>query len=614
MRIKEEVVRAMRKLFLLGLGILILASGLFAQDKRRVGLIPFINEKPNPKYDWISYGFEYYLRNKLSVLSGFYVPGKKQFKKVLDEVGFGKGPLTERMIYHIGKYGKVEVTVSGSYTVQNNTLVLNVLYSNAYNGQALLTSAIKEPLSNFFSAGNQIINQLIELAGIPVSPQEKKLLAFSLTNSVKAFESFIRAYMENEKPHARIEVVTGLFKKAIREDPKFWEAYYNLGIVYFNSGKLEEALAQFNKVIQALPNFSKPYFGRGLIYYKKGQFDLALTSFEKVAELNPNDYKAFYYEGLIYRKLKRFKDAEQALNEAKKINPDYAPAYYEIGNVYYDQKKFRKAIEFYRNAVELDPQTADYHLRLGDCYYRSQIFYNALNELNKAIQLQPDNSIAYFLKGLTIYKQAVIEELIEAFLELLNGNEDQTQMTVKKRGNTHISKDPIKKKQVYIDMAIAFTEAVRYNPNFKEALFNLGLTYHEMGKYDLAEKYYIMTLQKDPTLMRVYLKLAELYTKTGRKELALEQYRKVFFLNPSYIVRHPTLGPEFRYMNILSKFKKELEDRLQKNPNDTEANLTLAKVFEAQGNYGKAANLARRVLAFNPNNEEAKKLLKTISK
>ena len=55
-----------------------------------------------------------------------------------------------------------------------------------------------------------------------------------------------------------------------------------------------------------------------------------------------------------------------------------------------------------------------------------------------------------------------------------------------------------------------------------------------------------------------------------------------------------------------------MEEKLAKQPNDEKANITLAKLFEAQGNYGKAANLARRVLAFNPQNKEAKELLKAI--
>ncbi len=590
--------------------ILIIGT-LQAQDKRKIGLIPFFNEKPNPKFNWISYGLEYYLRNKLSVLSGFYVPEKKIIKKVLDEVGFGKSPLDERMIYHIGRYAQVDITISGSYFVKDGIITLKLLYSNAFNGMPIMSSQLRQPVNKFFELGNQVVNQLIELTGVPVSSTEKQLLSFTLTNSVKAFESFIRAYMENERKNPRIEKVTSLFRKAIREDPNFWEAYYNLGIVYFNSGKLDKALQQFTKVIQALPNFSKSYYGRGLIYFKQRQYEKALSDFLKVAELNPNDYKAYYYIGLVNRKLKKFADAEKALKKAIKRNPDYAPAYYELGNIQYDQKQYRRAIEFYRTAVEKDDKNPDYHLRLGDCYYRSQVFYNALNELNKAIELQPDNPYAYFLKGLTIYKQAVIEELIEAFLELLDGNGKNPRKT---RHSSRLAMDPIKKKQVYIDMAIAFTSAIQYKPDFKEAIFNLALTYHEMGKYEKAEKYYIMALQQDPKMMRVYLKLAELYTKTGRKELAIEQYRKIFYLDPSYIVRHPSLGPEHHYLNILEKFRNELEDKLKQNPNDVESNLLLARVFEAQGNYGKAANLARRVLAFNPNNPEAKKLLQDIAR
>ena len=606
----------LRKLSLTGLIIFLLFSSVLAQEKRKIALLPFFNEKPSSKYNWMSFGLEYYLRNKLSVLSGFYLPEKKVLQKVLDEVGYGKTPLNERMIYHIGRYAKVEMTVSGSFFVENNIITLKILYSNAFNGTTILSDQFRQPVNKFFDLGNQVIDELISLTGIPVSDTEKRLLSFTLTNSVKAFESFIKAYMENNRPNARLEKVTSLFRQAIQKDPDFWEAYYNLGIVYFNEENYNKALEQFDKVIKALPNFSKPYYGRGLIYLKQGRYDLALKDFERVKELNPNDYKAYYYIGRVLRKQKKFKEAEKSLKKATEINPDFAPSFFEWGNVYYDKKNYRKAIEYYRSAAELNPDNYEYHLRLGDCYYRSQVFYSALNELNKSIELQADNPYAYFLKGLTIYKQAVIEELISAFLELLdsknNGSADLVSVKGRRHNRNSLRMDPIKKKQVYLDMAIAFTNAVKYKPDFKEAIFNLALTHQEMKNYDLAEKYYILVLTLDDSLLRVYLKLAELYTETGKKDLALEQYRKIFYLNPGYIVKHPSLGPEFRYLNILEKFRKEVEETLKKNPNDVKANLTLAKLFEAQGNYGKAANLARRVLAFNPQNEEAKKLLKAI--
>ena len=55
------------------------ATILFGQDRRKVGLIPVVNES-SKKYDWVSYGLEYLLYNKLSVISGFFVLDKKNLK------------------------------------------------------------------------------------------------------------------------------------------------------------------------------------------------------------------------------------------------------------------------------------------------------------------------------------------------------------------------------------------------------------------------------------------------------------------------------------------------------------------------------------------------------
>ncbi len=590
-----------------------IVATLFAQDKRKVGLIPFVNESGS-KYDWISYGFEYYLYNKLEVLSGFYVPDKKTFHQVLKEVGSGKNALDERQIYHIGRASGVEVLVSGKYKVQSGKIIINISYNNAINGSSLFTSTYSEPMANFFVLGRKIVDDLINLSGINVTSLEKRLLDFKITSSITAYGSFIKAYMENEKSNPRNEVIIGLFKKSIREDPKFWEAYYNLGIIYFNSGHYQQALQQFNKVITALPNFDKPYFGRGLIYEQQREYEKAIADFKKVTEFNPNDFKPFYYLGKISVSAKKYADAEKYLKKAKTINPDYAPIYFELGNIYYNQNKYRKCIEYYKDAVKLDDKNALYHLKLGDSFYRSQIYYNALTEINASIKINPGNSSAYFLKGITIYKQAVLEELIKAFLDLLDESKKKnTSVRPASRRKPPVL-DPVKKKQIYLDMADAFSNAIRVKPDFMEATFNLALTYHEMKDYHDAEKYYFRTIQIQPNLIRAHLKLAELYTETKRNKEAIDQYRRIFYINPAFFVSQPTLGPEHQYINVLNKFRRELEDKLQVEPDNPEYNLTLAKLFNAKGEYGKAANLVRKVLSINPNNREAKILLASIQK
>ena len=591
--------------------IVFFVSLLFAQDKRKVGLVPFANETGSSKYDWISFGFEYYLYSKLSVLSGFYVPEKKVFRDVLEKAGYTGGIPDERTVMHIGRYSGVEVTVSGSYKMNGNQLVLTVYYSNSFNGSLLMDATFRGPITDFFNIGRKVIDQLINLAGINVTSTEKRLLSFAFTKSITAYGSFIKAYLENEAPHPRNEMVIGLFRKAIREDPKFWEAYYNLGIVYFNTGRYQQALEQFNQVITALPNFDKPYYGRGLIFEKQKKYQKAIADFKKVIELNPNNFKAYYYLGRIEIQKKAYREAEEYLTKARKLNPEYAPIFYELGNIYYDQDRYRKCIEYYKQAVKLDDQKPLYHLKLADSYYRSQIYYNALNEVNTALSLRPDAN-GYFLKGITIYKQAVLEELINAFLDLLEEKPGSKKNT-ESDPNVLIA-DPVKRKKVYTDMADAFSSAIRVRPDFMEATFNLALTYHEMGDLQQAERYYLRTLQINPTLVRAHIKLAKLYTETGRKEMALEQYRKLFYIDPSLFVSNPTLGPEFHYINVFKKFRSELERQIQNEPNNPKNNLVMAKIFKAQGQYGKAANLARKVLTFSPNNQEAKKILAQIEK
>ncbi|MBD3226192.1 MAG: tetratricopeptide repeat protein [Caldithrix sp.] len=591
---------------------LLMASVLLAQDKRKIGIIPFTNKTGNSSSEWVSYGLEYLLHNKLSVISTFFVPDKKVFHEALQKANFGRKPMTERMISNIGRYSGVEVTVSGNYKVENGTLILNVVYSNAYKGETIFTTKFEEPLDNLFSINRKIIDQLVNLAGIRMTANEQRLVDIRITNSIPAFQKFIEAYIENEKPNGRLEKVISLFKQAIREDGKFWEAYYNLGIVYYNQGSHEKALQNFNTVIKALPKFDKPYYGRAIIHEKRENYDKAIENYETVIELNPNDYKPYYHLGKLNIKTEQYKAARKNLLKARELNPNYAPIHYELGNMYYNQQKFRNSIDHYKKATNLNNDNADYHLKLGDAYYRSQVYYSALNELKSALDLRPNDPIANFLYGITIYKQAVLEELVDAFLELLtsNGNVTQGQSDDKFDKSTGI--DPVQRKQVYLDMAAAFTKAIQANPDFMEATFNLGLTYHEMQNYDKAEKYYKRTLQINSKVGRCYAKLAELYTDMDKKDLALETYHKLFYVDPAYFVHKPTLGREFQYINVFENFKSELQEKIQQNPNNLNNNLILAKILKAEGKFGKAANLLRNILANHPNNSEAKDLLAVV--
>ena len=599
----------MRKWLLIALGIFLLSNSASAVEKRGVGILPFENLKNDKQYDWISFGIQYLLSNKLAHLSAFYVPDHNVIKKALIESGWGQHKIDGEMVYHVGKITGINVGITGNYSTNGSVINLNVTFFNSFNGASIFSKKYTKSNSELFSIADDIAQNLLQVAAVSLSSNEKAIMNRKITSSVKAYEQFCLGYIENEKSNKNYEVTIGLFKKAIRADSKFWEAYYNLGIIYFNNRDYDNALKQFDIIISSLPNFEKPYFGRGLIYLRKEQYDKAMADFTKVTKFNPNDYKPYYYLGVANIERKKFTEAKKNLDKSIELNPDYANSYYQLGNIHFIVKKYRAAIPQYKRALEIDPENYEAHQKLGESYYRVQTYYSAYSEFKKILAVYPNDPEANFMLGITAYKQAVLGELIEAFLEMFDPN-----VAAEQRERNKMSGNTRERREVYKEMADAFRRAQNARKNFLEATFNLALTYDEMNKLDSALVYYQRALQIQPDLIRAHIKKAKVHERKNEKRIALGIYKDVVYFDPAYFVAHPTLGPIHSYINIIDLVLEEINDTLNSNPNDIKANLTLAKIYHAQGFNGKAANVYRKVLSINPNDREAKKNLAKLEK
>jgi Tfp pilus assembly protein PilF len=62
----------------------------------------------------------------------------------------------------------------------------------------------------------------------------------------------------------------------------------NLGIKSFNSGKMDDAMAQFNRVVTENPNLPDAYYYRALVYMNKNKNAEAKADLKKLLELDPN--------------------------------------------------------------------------------------------------------------------------------------------------------------------------------------------------------------------------------------------------------------------------------------------------------------------------------------
>jgi tetratricopeptide (TPR) repeat protein/TolB-like protein len=564
----------------------------------QVGIIPFENNSGTSKYDWVGFGFEYLLSNKFSHIPHYKLAESSAVLKFIN---------SDSASVHVnGEEWSLNYSIGGKYKIDDKNMEIDLTYIKPFAGTQLASEHYLTDYDDFFSIVDNAATKFLRVTGIVLSDTETKIFNRKVTSSMKAFENFCMGYLENASPDRDEEQVIRYFLAAIEEDPEFWGAYYNLGTTYYNREEYTSALARFNFIITHFPSFELAYLGRGLTYFQQKKFNNAKSDFQTYSKHKPNDFRAYYYLGRVSNQLRKYADAIKNLNRAIELNPNYGKNYFELGNVFYAMNRYRPAISQYQLALKLEPAHLEMHKRLGESYYRMHNFSGAINEFKVVLAENPDDGESNFMMGVTVYKQALLDEYIDAFLEmygLLNTEE--------------IASNKVKHEKeqigVYKEMTKRFYLAQKSRVNFYEATFNLALTYQERGIPDSAFIFYNKTLQLKPNLTKARVVLAKFYEKQDEIDKALDEYKVVVRTDPGYFVGYPNLGPLYDDMDILTVVIEELEIEVKADPHNIDASLSLANIYHTQGYNGKAAIIYRRVLSLYPEHKKAKTMLARIN-
>ncbi len=143
------------------------------------------------------------------------------------------------------------------------------------------------------------------------------------------------------------------YEKAIALDPKFVEAYNNLGVLYQERGLYEKALEVFEKGIEVAPTYEKIFNNLGTLLLLRGRYGKAKEAFERALSINPRNLESHINLGIVLKKEGRWDQALESFRSALSLDPTHAETHYNIG-LFYDQLGRRDlAIHHYEAFVEL---------------------------------------------------------------------------------------------------------------------------------------------------------------------------------------------------------------------------------------------------------------------
>ncbi len=161
-------------------------------------------------------------------------------------------------------------------------------------------------------------------------------------------------YKENKKYDDAIKS----FKEAIKLNPKHSMALYELGIIHEQQKNYDDAIKYYTESLRVKEN-SEAFQSLGICYFKKGMLKEAYRNLVKAMLLNPNKFTIYNSIGAVLEKSGNYDSAIQMLEIATKLNPKNIIGFYNLGIAFDKKGDFGNAIINYEKAIELGHKKSD---------------------------------------------------------------------------------------------------------------------------------------------------------------------------------------------------------------------------------------------------------------
>jgi tetratricopeptide (TPR) repeat protein len=185
--------------------------------------------------------------------------------------------------------------------------------------------------------------------------------------------------------------VETLWRTTLAKNPECWMAHTNLGLVFFQKGQVDDAIAHYRLALQMQPDWWDAEYNLGTALLAKGQIDEAILHSEKAVAMRPTDPDAQVSLGNLLFQKGRIDEAISHYQKAITAHPDHFLARYWLGNALLEKGELDSAIQVCRSALSLRPSDADCQTTLAIALEEKGNSAEAIQHYQKALELAPNS-------------------------------------------------------------------------------------------------------------------------------------------------------------------------------------------------------------------------------
>ncbi len=308
--------------------------------------------------------------------------------------------------------------------------------------------------------------------------------------------------------HGSVRDRATLLSFARRIDPSDAGAHNNLGVLYFNKGLHEEAVAAFTKALELDAKMQVAQRNLEVAYFNTGFYDRRVGELRERLRQRVDDRDARWELGRACALLGRADEAIVEFTALLHHHPGDLAAIVQLALAEKANGSLGNAMAWLEEALRLDPASSLTHFYLGEVLYNQGRAEDALVELQRAIELNPDNPDALFLLGFVYGELGRPEEARAASKRAIQLNPTLS------RAQANLSLDQYNP-QKYDELLPGHSERktqrlMQVAEGERLAHYSLGLAYRRKGYLVEAEREYTLALERGEDQALVRQALAEL--------------------------------------------------------------------------------------------------------
>ena len=405
---------------------------------------------------YIGIGLAHAITTDLAKIKGLSVLSKSAGAGRIDEVGRGARELAREL--------GATILLEGEVMRAGQTIGVMARLTDAEMGHVLWGSQYRGDAADLFSFQDAVCEGVAEALKLSISSEIRDEIAKPATTNFDAFELYSRgrAFLERRDVKENIDFAVQLFQEALRLDGEFalayaglGEAYWQkyqithdsawvdaaisagdhalaldpnqaqvhiaLGIIYYGTGKIDNAVDELKRAIELQPVIDDAYNWLGRCWQRKGDLDKAIDCFEKAIYLRPGYWENYNRLGICYYFFGRYQDAAEQFRRVITIQPDNYLGYNTLGGIYNLLGLYNEAITMHRRAIEIYPNPSSF-ANLGTDHFYLGNYDEAIDAYRSALKLDPLDDLLYRNLGdayLRVSRTSEAEEQFKRASELL---------------------------------------------------------------------------------------------------------------------------------------------------------------------------------------------------